>query len=92
MVFVVQVRDLAAYQHAVAATSCPQVLRVGRPRGACEVTALLHQLASTTRNAAGVPGPRVVGYVLRPATVAICTVSILVSERAAVLLRQDINP
>ncbi len=64
MVLIVQVRDLLPYQHAAAAASCPQVLRVRRPRGACEVASLLHQLASTARNAAGVPGPRVVGAVL----------------------------
>ena len=40
---------LAAYQHAAAAATCPQVLRVGRPRAASEVAALLHQLASTAQ-------------------------------------------
>ena len=69
---------LAAYQHSAAAASLPQVLRVRRPGGACEVAALLDEFASTARNAAGVPGPRVVGDVLRPAAVAICTVCVLV--------------
>ena len=50
---------LAAYQHAAAAATCPKVLRVRRPRTASEVAALLHQLASTARNAAGIPGPLV---------------------------------
>ena len=77
-------RALAAYQHAAAAAACPQVLRVGRPRGAGEAAALLHQLGSAARNAAGVPGPRVVGDVLRPAAVAIRTVGVLVGKRAAI--------
>ena len=75
---------LAAYQHAAAAAACPQVLRIGRPRAAREVAALLRQLASAARNEAGVPGPRVVCNVLRPAAVAIGTVCILESKRTAV--------
>ena len=75
---------LAAYQHAAAAAACSQVLRIGRPRAACEVAALLDEFASTARNAAGVPGPRVVSDVLGPAAVAIRTVGVLVGERAAV--------
>ena len=75
---------LTAYQHTAAAAGCPQVLRVSRPRGACEVAALLDEFASTARNAAGVPGPRVVSDVLGPAAVAIRTVGVLVGERAAV--------
>ncbi len=71
------------YQHAAAAAACSQVLRVRRPRGASEVAALLHKLASPARNAAGVPGPRVVGDVLGPAAVAICAVCVLVGKRAA---------
>ena len=63
MVFVIR-RTLAAYHHAAAAASGPQVLRVRRPSSACEVAALLYQHASTARNAAGVPGPRVVSDVL----------------------------
>ncbi len=74
---------LAAYQHAAAPAACPQVLRVRRPGGACEVAALLDEFASTARNAAGVPVLRVVSDVLRPAAVAIRTVSVLVGKRAA---------
>ena len=73
---------LAAYQHAAAATPCPQVLRIGRPRGASEVTALFHQLASAARNAAGVPGPLVVSDVLRPTAVAIRAITIVLFIRA----------
>ena len=58
---------LAPYQPAAAAAPCPQVLRVRRPRAASQVTALLHQVASAARDAAGVPGPLVVGAVLSPA-------------------------
>ena len=83
LVLVLVIRDApAAYQHAAAAAACPQVLRVGRPRSAGEVAALLHQLASPARNAAGVPAPCVVGDVLRPAAVAIRTVCVLVGKRA----------
>ena len=58
VVLVVQVRNLLPYQHAAAAAACPQVLRVGRPRGASKVTALFHQLASAARNAAQCCDPR----------------------------------
>ncbi len=51
MVLVIRA-TLAAYRHAAAPASCPQVLRVGRPRGAGEVAALLHELAGTARNTA----------------------------------------
>ena len=92
MVLVVQVRNLLPYQHAAAATAYPQVLRVRRPRSAAEVAALLHQLASAARNAAGAPGPRVVGNVLRPAAVAIRTVGVLVGKRAAMRDAEQLRP
>ncbi len=83
LVMVLVIRTaLAAYQHAAAAAACPQVLRVGRPRDAGEIAALLHQLASTACNPAGVAGPRVISDVLRPAAVAIRTVCVLVGKRA----------
>ena len=66
---------LAASQHAAAAATSSKVLRVCRPRGAGEVAALLHQVASTARNAAGVPG-------LRSPAFAIRTVRVLVSNCA----------
>ena len=92
MVVLVVITALAAYQHAAAATPCPQVLRVGRPRAAGKVAALLNKLTSTARNAAGVPGPLVVSDVLRPAAVAIRTVCVLVGERAAMRDAEQLRP